>query len=119
MRPGITIEDCSAYVQHGLDHRREDKVRGLDQLADACIVLATTDGPDKQSVGSERATNVVLDVDQLALRKFSIGQERAHLPHLDILNMHGAEPVQPHHLCIPRASFRSVLLRIVDSDTRM
>ncbi len=70
----------------------------LDQLAHAGIVATSTNGSDKQSVGSQRATNVVLDADQLALQELAVGQKRAHFLHLDILHMDGAEPAQSHHL---------------------
>ena len=54
--------------------------------------MAPTDGPDQQSVGSKRAANVVLDIDQLALQKLAVCQRRAHLPHLDVLYMDSPEP---------------------------
>jgi hypothetical protein len=101
MQPGVPIEDRPAHVQHGLDHRREDKVRVLDELAHARIVATATDGPDKQSVGSERAANVVLDVDQFALEKLAVGQKAraSSASRYSLHDMDGAEPTQPHHLC--------------------
>src|SRR3982074_3700203 len=58
MQPGVPIEDCSAHIQHGLDHHRKDKIRTLDQLAHARLVTAAADGPDPTatSAPTSRAT---------------------------------------------------------------
>jgi hypothetical protein len=41
---------------------------------------------------------VVFNVDQLALEQLPIGQQRAHLLHVDVLDVNGAVPAQAHHL---------------------
>ena len=115
----VTVINGLAYLQHRLDHRGEHVVRVLDQLADARVEASAADRANQQSIGSERTPNMVLDVDQFALKKLSIGQKCAQLLHLDILHMHGAEPANRIICAIPRASLRSVLLRMADSDTRM
>jgi hypothetical protein len=38
------------------------------------------------------------EVNQLALEQFPAGQQRTHLLHVDVLDMDGAVPAQPHHL---------------------
>jgi hypothetical protein len=43
-----------------------------NQLPDICLITPTADDPDQQSVGSERAANVFLDVDQFPLQELSI-----------------------------------------------
>jgi hypothetical protein len=55
---------------------------------------------------------VVLDIDQFALQKLAVGKKRALLLHLDILDMDGPEPASRIICAMPRASFRSVLLRL-------
>jgi hypothetical protein len=99
MRLGVTIEDRPAHIQQRLDHCRKDNIRAFDQLAHARFILAAADGSDQQSVGSQRAANVVLDFDQLALQKLAVRQKLTHLLHFDILRIDGAEPAQSHHLC--------------------
>jgi len=58
---------------------------------------------------------MVFDIDQFALEQLPAGQQRAHLLHVDILDVDGTVPTQRIICAMPRASLRSVLLRIVDS----
>ena len=58
-----------------------------EQLADAGFVSSSADGANEQPIGPQRATNVVFDVDQLALQELPVGQKRAHLLHVDVLDM--------------------------------
>lgn len=46
----------------------------------------------------QRATNVVFEVDQFALEQLPIGQQRAHLLHVDTLDMDGAARAVDAHL---------------------
>ena len=94
----VALEDRPPYVQHGLDHHKKYRIAVLDQLADPCFVVPAADGANQQTVSPQRATNMVFEVDQLALEELPVGQQRAHLLHLDILDMDRAVPAQAHHL---------------------
>ncbi|MFB9264470.1 hypothetical protein ACFFWD_15020 [Bradyrhizobium erythrophlei] len=107
------------HGKHDFDGHREDRIIALEQLANACFVSAPGDCSDQQTIGLQRPANVILDVDQLALEKLPVGQQCAHLLHVDVLDMGSAIPAQSHHLRDAARIIWSVLLRIVDNDTRM
>jgi len=75
MQSFVAFEDRSPHVQHGLNHHRKYRITVLEQFADPCFIAPAADGSHQQAVGSERATNVVLDVDQFALLEASCWTE--------------------------------------------
>ena len=79
MQSFVAFEDRSPHVQHGLNHHRKYRITVLEQLADPCFIAPAVDGSNQQAVGPERATNVVLDVDQFALQKLPISTTVAYL----------------------------------------
>ena len=79
MQSFVAFEDRSPHVQHGLNHHRKYRITMLEQLADPCFIAPAVDGSNQQAVGPERATNVVLDVDQFALQKLPISTTVAYL----------------------------------------
>ncbi len=98
MQPIVTFKDPAPHVQHSLNGCYEDRIAALDQLAHAGFVGTARDGSNQQPIRPQRTTNVVFEVDQFALEQLPAGQQRAHLLHVDGLDMNGAIPAQPHHL---------------------
>jgi hypothetical protein len=75
MQSFVALEDCPPHVQHGLNHHRKYWFAVLEELPDACIVAPTTNGSNQQALRSQRATNVIRDVDQFALEELPVGQK--------------------------------------------
>lgn len=95
----VALEDRPPHIQHGLDHHGKYRIAVLEQLPDPGFVTQLGRPLPSAAVSPERATNVILDVDQLALEQLPVGQNRAHFLHIDILDVDGAVPTQPDHLC--------------------
>ena len=75
MQSFVTLEDRPPYIQHGLNHDRKYWIAVLEELPDACFVAPTTNGSHQQAIRPQRAANVILNVDQLALEELPVGQK--------------------------------------------
>jgi hypothetical protein len=114
VQPFEAFEDGPPHIEHGFNGRDEDRIAPPEQLADARFLTASANRSNQQSIGPERATNVVFNVDQFALEELPVGQQRAHLLHLDVLDMDGATPAQSHYLREPPVVFHESFLLPID-----
>jgi hypothetical protein len=85
----VTIKDRSSHVPHRFDHGGEHVIGVLDQHSDPRIETSAADRSNQQSAGSQRAPNMIFNVDQFAFQKLAVGPKPAHLLHLDVL--HGGQ----------------------------
>src|SRR5215469_15686793 len=109
-------------VQHGelLAHDPADAEQRLgdrgqprkarDEFADPRLVSTATDDAYFQTEIAQRAAQIRLDVQQLALKQLAAGQQYALFLGNQRLHMHWLEQADRIICAIPRASFRSVLL---------
>ncbi|WP_461333245.1 hypothetical protein [Bradyrhizobium embrapense] len=63
VQPVVPLQDGATHIQHGPDGHYEDRMAALEKLADASLKGATGDRSNEQSIGTQRTTNVVLEVD--------------------------------------------------------
>src|SRR6184192_1729668 len=86
-----------------------------NQLANSSLELDRPHHANLEAEIAQRATQIVLDVEGLGLQKLPTGQQHAPLLAGQRLHMHRSVQANTHHLSMPRASLRSLLLICADS----
>jgi hypothetical protein len=82
-----------------------------DEFADPRLVSTATDDAYFQTEIAQRAAQIGLHVEQLALKQLAAGQQHALFLGNQRLHMHWLEQPDPHHLRDPA---RIVAVRLVD-----
>ncbi len=100
VQDGELLAHDPAHVEQRLDDRRQPR-KALDELTDSRLVSTTTDDADFQTEIAQRAAQIRLQVQQLALQQFAAGQQHALLLGNQRLHMHRLEQPDPHHLRDP------------------
>jgi hypothetical protein len=116
MQSFVAPEDCLPRIQHC---GGEDGIAMLDQRADPGFVTPAGDGANQQSIGLS-APRIWFSMSiSLRLRSFQLDSS-ARILCISMFLTWTARYQAGRIICaMPRASFRSVLLRIVESETRM
>lgn len=116
MQSFVAVEDRSAYVQHGLNHHGKYRIAVLDELANPRFVpprpTAPTSSPYALSVPRMWFSRSI----SLRLSSFLLASSERIFCISMFLTW--TARYQPSRIT-PRASLRSVLLRIVDNETRI
>lgn len=73
MQSFVAFEDRSPHLQHSFNHHGKYRIAVLDQLADSRFVSPAADCSNHQTASPKRTTNVVFNIDQLALEELPVG----------------------------------------------
>src|ERR1700674_5304586 len=110
VQDGELLAHDPADAEQRLGDRGQPR-KALDELADPRLVSAATDDAYFQTEIAQRAAQIGLHVEQLALKQLAAGQQHALFLGNQRLHMHRLEQADPHHLRDPA---RVVVVRLVD-----
>src|SRR5215471_4747926 len=110
MQDGELLAHDPADAEQRLDdHGQPRKAR--DEFADPRLVSTATDDIYFQTKIAQRAAQIRLDVQQLALKQLAASQQHALFLGNQRLHMYWLEQADPHHL---RDSTRIIAVRLID-----